>query len=248
MKKLTVIFILLSTVALGQKVKIKEIKRDSTKWNNAAPYPVVIFPDIKAHSDEAGKKINALLIASFADTDSWNNDIEAAIDSSVNDNLYSLGYEVTYNNNNILSIRLNIICCNAYCSGWSAYYNFNITTGNPITMDDILSGDKKPAFVNKVLTEKNKYLTDYMSGMEDSLKKGAIDSGAYQWVSEIVNGGCLNNVTLDQFSISATGIEIDENCYLPHAIQIYQPDYDINYSYASISEFLNPEWKKILMK
>ena len=66
MKKLTILFILLSTFAIGQSVKINEIKRDSTKWYTGTNEPAVVFPVIIAHAKDVSMKINTQLIAAFA--------------------------------------------------------------------------------------------------------------------------------------------------------------------------------------
>ena len=171
MKKLTILFILLSTFAIGQSVKINEIKRDSTKWYTGTNEPAVVFPVIIAHAKDVSMKINTQLIAAFADTENWHNSFDTAIDKAANDNLYSLGYDVSFNKSNVLSITLNIIGCGAYCTGWSAYFNFNITTGEQITMYDILISNKKKDFEDMVFKEKTEVLLDYKKEIKDELAK-----------------------------------------------------------------------------
>jgi hypothetical protein len=248
MKKLTILFILLSAVSMGQSVKIRELKRDSTKWYIGTNEPAVAFPVITAHAKDISMKINSQLIAAFADTENWNNSFDAAIDSAAATNLYSLGYEVTFNQNNVLSITLSIITCGAYCTGWSAYFNFNITTGEQITMDDILISAKKKAFEDMVKEEKTDALLDYKKEIKDELAKNTMDTSTYQFALEIVDSECINSISLKQFSLSDARLEIHDECDFPHVIQGMGPDYKLEYQYADISKFLSPDWKKILIK
>jgi hypothetical protein len=138
--------------------------------------------------------------------------------------------------------------CGAYCSGWNAYFNFNSSTGKSITIDDILKNEKKTNFWNMVKSEKTKDLIEYKKVLKEQLEKTSIDSSAYEWALEQVDEYCMNSVSVNQFSHTASGVKIHDDCDFPHAIQGLQPDYKLGYPYADITEMLNPDWKKILMK
>lgn len=248
MKKLIIIFLLLNTFAIGQSVKITEIRKITSAWNYASMDTSIVYPVINTNSKSINKKINEQILEVFVDTEYLKKPVDVALDSAISGGLFSMSYEVTFNSNNILSITINAVGCGAYCSGWSTYFNFNTSTGKSITIDDILINEKKTNFGNMVRNEKTKNLIEYKKVLKEQLEKTSIDSSAYEWALEQVNEYCMNSVSVNQFSLTASEIEIHDDCDFPHAIQGLQPDYKLEYPYADITEMLKPDWKKILMK
>jgi hypothetical protein len=247
MKYITIIFVLFHTLAIGQFVKITEIKRQAKAMYNNTNDTTITYPIIITRSDSVNKKINSQIQSVFIDPDYLNKNVSIGLDSAISNGLINMTYEVSFCRNNILSITINAESCGAYCTGWSTYFNFYTITGNVIGINDILKNDKRKLFGEMVFKKKTQELINYKSALKENLEKNVIDTDAYNWAIEEIDG-CENSVLLNQFSLSASSIEIHDDCGFPHAILSLQPDYKLNYTYVSIIEFLNADWKNILME
>ena len=250
MKNLAVIFVLFQAVACGQVATISEVKRQpntrlfNTK-DSAIIYPVVVT-NAKAIDDKMNFQIQETLL--HPDSAIANNPVEEILDTAILYGLTFMSYEITFNRDHVLSFTVTAENCGANCSEWQSHFNFNTQTGDRITIDDILKSDLMQAFKDSVFRRKVNELVRYKSKLKDNLERKHVDHDSYAWAMEQVELYCINSISLEQFSLSGSGIEIFDNCEFPRLIRELQPGYHLNYSYSSINELLTPGWKKILMK
>lgn len=175
--------------------------------------------------------------------------IEKVLVEHINDyGLINLSYEVTYKLNGILSMHIYAEGCGAHCSSWTTYFNFDLKTGKKITIDDLVIESKTDSFRKIVFADKIKALNSYKSGEIDNVTNNHIDSATYHWVLEQVDSNCINTVEIDNFSLSGLMIEIIDPCEFPHAIRSQEPSYKLEYPLKSISSFLKPKFKRLLLK
>lgn len=247
MKSLTIIFVLLHTLAIGQVATIREIKKepgaDSLTFRNyKITYPVVVTK-FKAADEKINFQIKKILLE--PDSAIVDKRVAQILDTAIKYGLVFMSYKITFNRNSILSLSVDAYSCGGNCSDWQRHFNFNVRTGDVITAADIFKSDSYKIFKDSVFTRKVRELTDYKSKLKADF--GNKDLETYNWAIETIDP-CVNSISLEQFSLSDSEIEIFDRCWFPHAMMELEPFYRLNYSYSSISDLLKPEWKKILMK
>ncbi|MEO8762522.1 MAG: hypothetical protein ABI388_12920 [Bacteroidia bacterium] len=249
MKKILVaLLILFQTLALAQSVKVSTVTKPVISLLFGSGEDTVLYPIITAESDAVSKKINEQIKRVYIDSVYLNQPLDLGLDSVINSGLIAMSYEVTYNKKNILSLTINGQGCGAYCSDWRTFFNFNTETGNSITLNDILKIDKIESFKQLVLKRKTEELIAHKEELAEEVKKKEIDADNYHWAIEEIDSNCIKSISLVQFSLSDTQLEIIDDCEFPHVIRFIEPSYKLNYTYSTIKEFLSPLWETILMK
>jgi hypothetical protein len=99
-----------------------------------------------------------------------------------------------------------------------------------------------------VLKDKNAFLVKYKKEEKEQMPENEIDSADYNWIVETVDNYCMNKISIDEFSISAGFITINDPCPLAHVIQSQTPGYELKYSCKKLAYFLKPEFQKRLVK
>jgi hypothetical protein len=80
-----------------------------------------------------------------------------------------------------------------------------------------------------------------------SLRAGTIDSDTYQMSIRIVDSECINEVSVEHFTLWKSGVEFIDRCDFPHVIRAMEPDYSLKYTYSELAAFLMPEFRKRLL-
>lgn len=248
MKKIIVLLLVINQLAFAQSVKVSAFKQKVVNELFTNNEDTITYPVISAASAAVSKKINAQISATFIDSVYINQPFNIGLDSAISHGLINMSYEVTYNQNNVLSLTIDAEGCGAYCTEWNTYFNFDLTNGKAIALSDILKENKKEPFTKLVFNKKKEELAAYKEDLAESLKKKEIDLETYNWALEEVNSNCIKSISLSQFSISATELVVADNCPFPHVIRFIEPTYKLNYTYAELKEFLKPEWQTILNK
>ncbi|MEO8712258.1 MAG: hypothetical protein ABI405_09060 [Parafilimonas sp.] len=232
----------------GQSVKLREIRlKPNSKYFNTTE-KTIIYPIIVTTNKRADSLINSQIKDDVFEIDEEKRNINEILAEHINDyDLINLSYEITYNNDGLLSFSIFSEGCGAYCSSKETYFNFDIKTGQKITISDLLLTEKLNSFRNIVFADKVKALTQYKIE-ESNLANPNIDSTVVNWALEQVDENCINSVKIDDFSLSSLNIEINDICEFPHAIRSQEPSYELKYSYLFISHFLRPKFRNILMK
>lgn len=247
-RTLVALLILFQTLALAQSVKVSTVTKPVISLLFGSGEDTILYPIITAGSDAVSKKINEQIKRIYIDSVYLNQPLDLGLDSAISNGLIAMSYEVTYNKKNILSLTINGQGCGAYCSDWRMFFNFNTETGNSITLNNILKADKIETFKQLVLKRKKEELIAHKAELAKEFKNKEFDADTYHWAIEEIDSNCIKSISLDQFSLSDTQLEIIDDCEFPHAIRPLEPAYSLNYIYSTIKEFLNPEWENILMK
>ena len=207
---------------------------------------LIIYPIIKTSKASVDKIINdriaSQILSPYGDDTL---DLRSALRTSIEGGLSSLYYEIAYRKNEILSLIINGEGCGAYCTPWKVYFNFDLRTGGELKIGDVIRESKLDSFRQIVFNDKRGALQLYKAEEKSLLEQKEIDSSTYDWVMERVEN-CIVNVNLNEFSLSPLGIEIIDNCDMPHAIQSQTPSYKLSYTFQGITAFLKPEFRRRL--
>lgn len=244
---LTIIIIFLVIQCSGQSASLKEIRlKPNSKYYNPKE-TTIIFPIVLTKNSKVDALINSQIKEEVFLPDSANQNLKSLLNEHINDyGLINMSYEVNYNRLAILSLSIYFEGCGAHCSSSNIYFNFDLSTGKKVSVDEIFLKDKIDSFKTIVQSDKKNSLTKYKLEEKNALLNNEIDSTTYDWAISQVDENCINQFSIDQFAISSNSIEIFDPCDLPHAIRSQTPAIELKYPYNRISQFLNPKFKRIL--
>lgn len=139
MKRILLLFCLLSFQCFSQKALISDIK-----YSQKDPLIQYIFPEVALKKNSAlSKKINDTLRSQFlfappgCPRDSIFNQVRTTADHPAN--FYDISYETVYNSTNFLSLILSAESCGMYCEPFVTNFNFDLKTGNLLSLDSIFT-------------------------------------------------------------------------------------------------------------
>gem|GEM_PF-5609637 len=136
MKQTLLLLCLLSLRAVSQSALISEVRYNPK--DSSAQY---VFPEIRLKDRAAAKKINDTLRSQFlfavpgCPTDSIFNEIK--VTAAQLSGMYDITYETVYNDSYFLSLSISAEACGMYCEPITSRYNFDLYTGNEITLDSL---------------------------------------------------------------------------------------------------------------
>lgn len=238
MKMMAVILMMVAYAASAQ-VKVNEIKMKFGSEYHKAKEPDVVFPVMSTGNKIVDDKINLFAIKELTGVDSVSN-FSTVLFQSMNEGLSELDYAITLNTDDILSYRFDVLGCGAYCEPYSLYFNFDLHTGEPLRIQNVVSSDKLDSFRAVVFSDKMKALKQDLMGKGNLLKAGKMDSAEYNFISEKIKE-CMWTVSVDKFLFFKNELRIFDDCLFPHAVKGLQPLYQLNYSYITYKRFFNPE-------
>jgi hypothetical protein len=224
MKYLFLIVILSVAQCKGQIATIKDIKQTNPLSKEKYVFPKII---IQASPYKA-KKINNILRKEILDADP--NTPESEIFNKVWKTsdydmpaLSNIGYEILSNRNSILSITIGAEGCGAYCESWDRYFNFNLKTGNLLTIDSLFTRTGIHQLALNLDSTKEIKIKNKLVEIQDSLKtisiqKNKDDIDYYRKMLELYTD-CLDRRIIDEnissleFVLTSSGITIySERC------------------------------------
>lgn len=248
MKYLLLLLNLLPLISHEQQCTIREIKRKPKEEFYKTKDSTIVFPIIITSSQSISKLINTRIKNELVDSSENKKTIQTALDFLIADGVTDISYNVAFNKNNILSLNINTFGCGAHCTSETLYFNFDLRTGNPIVINEVVRKERLDSFQNMVLKEKITALSNYKKGLSKQLVKSEIDSSDYDFVMEEIDSNCINSINLEHFSLSNSYIEISDPCDFPTAYRAMEPDYELKFDYRLIKEFLNPKLFRSLIK
>jgi hypothetical protein len=230
------------------KTSIKEIRLSpNSKYYNTKELTIT-FPVVVTNNPQIDKLINTQIKDEMFYPDNIKQSLKAVLDENVNDGLINLSYQITYNNDGLLSFSISAEGCGAHCSSWDTYFNFYLLSGMKVSISDVFLSDKIDSFKKIVQFEKKNSLAKYRLEEKTLFNNNEIDSSTYDWAIAQVDENCINQVSIESFSFSNNLIEIFDPCEFPHVIRSQEPIIELKYTYNSIKEFLTPKFRKLLMK
>ena len=244
MKTFLILFVLVPALCLSQErpmfssVRLKPLKE---KYN--VDSITIIYPIIKLHNKLAYEKINKIiretLLPEYNDEDS-SIAIDSLVKLSAADGLTSMSYKSSFNKNGILSLQIFIDAVAAYPTSWQEELNFDINTGDLITMKNIIKPEKYKLFRQLVYQDKINAIKKYQIELKNYFSKKEFDKETYEWASEEVKH-CMDSVSFEKFILTGSALQIFDGCDFPHMIQAIGPAYDLRYKLSSIRSYVRDE-------
>lgn len=208
------------------------------------------YPVVLTNNDTFAALVNKKIkYAVFSDIfkDVSGQDIDL-LDSFITIGLNKMSYHTTFNNNGILSLTINYQSCGAVnCTDTAIILNFDINTGKPLAIGDIISKDNLDLFMKGVQVDKLTALNKYKVDLKNQLDNQDISQKDYAAAIDNVNNNCMTSVQVKNFIITQTGIEIIDNCDFPQSLDDIKPTYHLIYPYSTIKSLLNSDFAEKVM-
>lgn len=228
---------LIGTIALGQSVQIDTFLLEKSERFKDIQSDKMNFPIISSGNKKVDSLINTDLKNRFTGNEYPTDNLDSTLTKWAGDQIVFLDFQVTYNQNGILSINVSAEGCGAYCTSWTVYFNYSTQTGKWLDINSIVdttglfremvSKDKKEQY-NKARLELKEALNDSDWGLTQDEYDSAIE-----YYNE-----CDNTFNLNQFALYPDSIEIIEECWLPHVMKPLTPIIELKYGFSEIGEYL----------
>jgi len=243
MKLPVLIYVLLPFLAGAQVAGIKAIKINSLKFADTA-YSVQ-YPFISLPNATVAKSINVTIKKTvFAETGYENIvDVKKALAAYSKDFLLEMSFKVIFNKSGILSLEIYFDVQGAYENSFYRHLTFNTATGKQLTLSDIIKASSFNNFKQDILNKKRKALQQYAIDIKKDLDSNYISKEEYdESLSLVKNGGCADSVSLQEFTISNSCIQVYDDCDFPHAMRAQQPGYELKYFIDSADKMINKQF------
>jgi hypothetical protein len=214
-------------------------KSDSFKSSATDPfrYPVINTGD---------KKVDSLINHDFknrmTDNEFENESVEAAMQNWSKNGIGYLDYEVSFNENDLLSFQVTSEFFGSYLTRWTTYFNYDLSTGKPLQLDDVIKMSKP--FTARLKKDKNEVFAKAKKELQTkNLDKNAkFDLRPERWALENYTA-CEQNEVFKDFILYDTHITIIQDCELPNAIKSMSVFVRLDYYYDEIANELKADLK-----
>jgi hypothetical protein len=195
------------------------------------------FPIIKTGNLEIDKLVNKDLKNRFTNNEFPDLPTDSTLIKWADEQIIYLDFHVTYSKSGLVSLNITAEGCGAYCTGWTDYFTYNLTTGKHVTINEIV--DTTSQFKILVLSDKDKQYEEQKAELKKMLmdKDSGLDQDTYEWALEYYDN-CDNEFALNSFALYADHLEIISICHLPNAIKNLTPIIELKYDYMSIKKYL----------
>ena len=248
--KMKILLILLissfSTFGYSQSAKFREIKfRPNPEFYNTKDF-TIIYPIIITQNEIVNKKINNLIRDEIVQPFTEKKSLKQDLTELIKDGLTDLSYQITFNKNGILSINIAVQESGGHHLIYTeTYFNFDLKTGNNLSISDIFQQAKLESFTTKVLNDKISYLQSYkLREAKNYIDKNEVDSSVINMAIQ----DCISITQFEAFSLSKKYIEIISPCRFHYSMRALEPEYKLKYSLHNVSDFLKKEFKRLLLK
>lgn len=226
---LTLFFILLS---LGQSVSVVANPLDS-----AGHYSI---PIVKTGNPQVDSIINKKLITSVAgdekEYDAFRVSGMTLLQWLEQDGVFTnIGFEVTYNTPNLLSMSMNYEGCGAYCSNSTAYFNFKTGTGEDVKLSHIVDTN---LFLPLLREERKTQYRAYYNELEDYIIDEPSEESNIEWAKSSAQQFADLSFDVNRFVVTPTQIIIIDDFEPPHAIRCYSPIIELEFNLDEIQGML----------
>jgi hypothetical protein len=216
---------------------------DRKYFNPKKPYITIVYPIVVTQNKKVEKIINDKIKDEMYAVEP-NEDIRKKLREEINVGLTDVSYEVTFKEKDILSFSIftersggNHLVQDMH------YFNFDLNSGEPIELSDLISNDKIDSFKTKVFHDRNDSIDRYKKEEIVSIKNNIIDSTDYKWILELLEEDNIVSKSFGEtFVLSDSGIEIIEPIEFPSAIRSQEPSFHLKYSFSSLKSYLKPKY------
>lgn len=231
-KILSILFLLFGLTSFGQKVKIDTLRIPVNKEFQSVETDDLKFPIIKTGSRVIDSLINYDVRNTFSDGEFAENPVDSTLINWAEQIIY-MDFEVTYNQNGMLSFNISAEGCGAHCTSWTDYFNYSVFTGKSLAIEDIIENPSD--FKKRVISDKDKRYDTERQELKKLLldKESGLDKETYEWALESYNE-CDKSFELKSFALYPDYIMIAEWCHLPNAIKNLDIPMELKYHYSKI--------------
>lgn len=227
----------IGTVVIGQSIQIDTFRLEKSERFKDIQSKKMNFPIIITGNNQIDSLINTDLKNRFTDNQYPMYSLDSTMIKWAEDQIVFLDFQVTYNQNGILSINISAEGCGAYCTGWTHYFNYSTLNGNWLDISDVI---KNPIeFKERVNKDKEEQFAEQKQYLREMLNEtdSGLDKSTYDWAIESYKN-CERTTNLESFSIFPDRLEIIEDCNLPNAIKNLKPSIELKYNFTEIGEVL----------
>ena len=234
---LTIILVFIGAVAIGQSIQIDTFRLEKSERFKDIQSTKMNFPIIITGNNQIDSLINTDLKNRFTDNQYPMYSLDSTLIKWAADQIVFLDFQVTYNQNGILSINISTEGCGAYCTGWTHYFNYSTLNGNWLDISDIIKNLVE--FKERVNKDKEEQFAEQKQYLREMLNEtdSGLDKSTYDWAIESYKN-CERKTDLESFSIFPDRLEIIEDCNLPNAIKNLNPSIELKYNFTEIGELL----------
>ena len=234
---LTIILLLIGTVVIGQSIQVDTFRLEKSDRFKDIQSEKMNFPVIITGNKEIDSLINTDLKNRFTDNQYPMYGLDSTLIKWAADQIVFLDFQVTYNQNGILSVNISAEGCGAYCTGWTDYFNYSTLNGHWFDISDVIKSPIK--FKDRVNKDKEEQFAEQKQYLREMLNEtdSGLDKSTYDWAIESYKN-CERKTDLESFSIFPDRLEIIEDCNLPNAIKNLKPSIELKYNFTEIGEVL----------
>lgn len=234
----TILFLIIALNSFGQIITVDTLFIDKgEKSAKIQKKDKLKFPLIRTGNIKTDSLINKDLKNRFTNNEYPDLPTDSTIIKWGDGQIINLDFEVTYIKNGLVSLNISSDGCGAYCTSWTDYYTYSVTTGKYITINEII--DTTGKFRTVVISDKDKQYDEQRAELKKMLlnKESGLDEGTYKWAIENY-GICDSSFEFNSFALYIDHLEIIAKCYLPNAIKNLKPIIELKYKYVDIAEYL----------
>ncbi len=225
------------TIAFGQVVRVDTFRLPESEHFKNIQSDNMNFPVVRSGDKRIDSLINGDLKNRFTGNEYPNETLDSTLTKWAGDQIVFLDFQVTYNENGILSIKISAEGCGAYCSNWTDYFNYSTSNGKWLKISDVINNVAE--FKTRVNKDKKEQYAEQRQELKEMLndKDSGLDQSTYEWALENYEN-CEKNSDFESFAIYPDRLEIIEDCYLPNAIKNLTPIIELKYEFSEIGEEL----------
>ncbi|MEQ9188339.1 MAG: hypothetical protein RLP15_11435 [Cryomorphaceae bacterium] len=230
----------MGTFALGQRVEVDTFRLTQSERFSDLQSEKMNFPIVRTGNGRVDSLINLDLKNSVTSSTDLNASLDSALSRWVGDQIMYLDFQVSFNDDGILSLQVFVEGCGANCSGWTEYFNYSTTSGKRLAIGHVV--DTNGAFRACVYNDKAvQYANEKRKlSMLVNDPESDFDPSLYALVLERYED-CENSFRLASFVIHPHHIEVIAHCYLPNALKHLTPEISLRYDKAAIEPYLTKE-------
>ena len=236
--------IFIYSITCSQDLTISFIKERPDSNPNITD-STIIYPVFKFSSISLSKKINLAVknnFKQFYEIPDSIEDMQTILREAASQGLVNLNFNLLRNDKRFFSFYFGNVGMGAYSSYWEACYLFDKENGNLLTLDSLISPDKKSSFLKALRQKQKQNILDYKNGELKEFKK-EITKEDYEFALSIIKNDCWDNYNPNYFKIYNDKIEIIIDCKFPHVYQNLNPETSLIFKLAGFKQYLKQEYK-----
>lgn len=233
----TTLFLIYGLTIFGQVISVDTMFLPKAEKNTYFQDDNLKFPIIRTGNLQIDNSMNKDLKNRFTNNEFPDLPTDSTIIKWADENVDYLDFEVTFIKNELISLNISAEWCGAYCTGWTDYFTYDLTTGKYLTINEIV--DTTGKFRTLILSDKDKQYEEQKIELKKMLldKDSEHDEDTYNWVLEQYET-CDSEFVLNSFALHSEHIEIIDKCYLPNIVKSLTPVIVLKYKYDDIKEHL----------